>query len=143
MSRTLADVNLELQTKHNTLNNTHDIFPVGTKVKVICACQDFCFFWPEKENLVGTVIRNSMRYIGIIVQWDEPRCYEDGRVQKEFNFAPDDLVVLTPSETYIPTKLEHAMQKANQMGICPEGEWNGKTEKRKGAFYQDYKNHRT
>lgn len=137
---TLAEMNLELQTKHNTLNNTHDMFPIGTRVKAICVYQDHYFFWPEKENLVGTVVRNSMRYIGIIVQWDEPRHYENGHVQKEFNFAPDNLIILPPSESYAPTELEYTMQSANQMGICPEGEWDGKTERRKGTFYQDYKN---
>lgn len=87
MSKSIWDVNEEARDKWNTRKNTYKDFPIGTKVKIICACQDMTFFWGE----TGKVIRNSGEYLGIIVEYDEPRHYEGGYIQKEFNFAPDDL----------------------------------------------------
>lgn len=144
MGKSVMDINNEWKAKYHTTNNTYDMFPVGTKVKVICVCQDFTFFFPETEPLTGIVVKNTGKYLGICVRWDEIRRYEGGYNQRTFNFMPDDMIVLQApdGEFYEPTELEHAMRFANQMGICPEGDLNGKTEKRnglKGPFCQGYK----
>ena len=93
MSKSLGQANKEQQEKYGTLNNTHDMFPIGSKVRVICLCQDMYFFNPDTQNTYGTVIRNGGRYLSIIVQWDEPRHYEGGYIQTEFNFDPKDMVL--------------------------------------------------
>lgn len=131
---TVWDMNEANKDKYDTRLNTYRMFPVGTRVKAICVGQDHHFFSPERENLAGTVVRNDYRYLSIIVKWDEPRHYEGGHIQKEFNFEPDDLIRLT--DEYVPTELEYAMKSANQMGICPEGDADGKKEECKGAFHK-------
>lgn len=80
-------------------NYTWDDFPVGTKVKIICACQDMYFWYGE----TGVVTANKgygkgvngegfgVCYLGIRVKFDEPRHFEDGYVQTDFNFQPTDL----------------------------------------------------
>ena len=88
MSKSLFDVNEENRKEHDTKDNNFEMFPVGTKVKVICSCQDFYFFYGE----TGEVIRNSGEHMGIIVKFDEPRHFEDGYIQYEFNFMPEDLI---------------------------------------------------
>jgi len=89
MAKSLYDANMEAREKYKTSDNTFEMFPVGTKVKVICLAQDMNFFRGE----TGVVIENKGSYLGIIVKFDEPRHFKDGSVQKDFNFAPDDLIV--------------------------------------------------
>jgi hypothetical protein len=93
MSRSLYQAN------QDRLNHTakYSDFPVGSRVKVVCLCQDFYFFNPDTENTKGTVIANSNKYLGIVVKWDEPREYEEGYIQTTFNFAPSDLRLLDDS----------------------------------------------
>jgi len=79
----------EAKKKNNTLNNTYSDFPVGTRVKVITLGQDMTFF---RGDETGIVIRNHMRYLGIIVQFDEALHYTDGFIRTEFNFEPSDLI---------------------------------------------------
>ncbi len=105
MSKSVADVDREYKEKYKTLNNTFEDFPIGSKVWVICACQDFNFFDPS-HNLTGRVIENHGKYLGIIVKFDKPRLFEDGSVQKDFNFAPDDLVRID-----INTKIQKKIEK--------------------------------
>ena len=92
MSKSLFEVGRELEVKYGTTNNTHDMFHIGSKVRVICACQDNYFFDCETQNTKGTVIKNSGVGLGIIVEWDEPRRYEGGYVQTKFNFEPTDMI---------------------------------------------------
>jgi hypothetical protein len=92
-TKSVADVNKELKLKHNTLENTFEMFPVGIWVQVICACRDFRFF---KGDEVGQVIRNTGNYLGIIVK------FSDGL---EFNFAPEDLIILNKEGVSQPTPL--------------------------------------
>lgn len=103
MSRSILDANNDAIKNHKTKDNTFEMFPIGSRVKVICVCQDYYFFNHEKENTNGTVIRNSGKYLGIIVKWDEPRQYEC-HFQEEFNFEPSDLVLL--DEKPEPIKIE-------------------------------------
>ena len=70
--------------------NRFEDFPIGSHVKIICDCQDHYFFWGE----TGVVIKNSGKYLGIIVQFDEPRKFTDGHIQVDFNFAPADLELI-------------------------------------------------
>jgi hypothetical protein len=84
----IYEVNEKSRKENNTYKNTFADFPIGSRVKVICACQDFNFFWGE----TGVVIANSGQYLGINVKFDDARHFEDGSVQESFNFAPDDLV---------------------------------------------------
>lgn len=81
----------EQKEKYNTKNNTFDMFPIGTKVQVITLGQDHYFF-SGKET--GIVIKNSGEYLGIIIQFDKARHFEDGYIQTSFNFEPEDLIVL-------------------------------------------------
>lgn len=88
---TVYDKIQQEKTKWGTHKNIFDDFRVGDKVKVITPAQDCYFFWGEK----GTVISNSGKYLGIRVEFDKPRKFEDGYVQKDFNFEPSDLFRLT------------------------------------------------
>lgn len=67
--------------------HTFDDFPVGTPVEVVAKGVDFYFFYRE----TGKVIKNNGGYLGIIVEFDEPRHFENGYVQTKFNFNPHDL----------------------------------------------------
>jgi len=87
----VADMIKEQKEKYDTSKNTFDMFPVGTKVQVITLGQDHNFF-SGKET--GVVIKNSKKYLSIIVKFDEPRHFETGYIQTEFGFDPEDLIVL-------------------------------------------------
>lgn len=89
---------------HNTGNNTFKDFPIGTRVMVICICQDFMFF---EGNETGKVIRNSGDYLGIIVEFDEPRKFNNNYLQKEWNFSPTDLIILSDRIMGIRSSLVH------------------------------------
>ena len=86
----LFDLSIEAKRKFGTEKNTYHDFMVGTHVKIIVPCQDYYFFWGE----TGKVIKNTKRYLGICVEFDKPRKFQDGYVQKSFGFEPDDLIVL-------------------------------------------------
>lgn len=60
------------------------LYPAGTRVEITRGCEDFrCF----KQGETGTVIRNSGKYLGIIVKLDRQRPdYPD-----EWNFNPSSL----------------------------------------------------
>ena len=90
-NKSVADVNDEAMVKHKTSKNKHRHFPIGTRVMVVCHCQDFYFF---RGNELGTVIRNGGNYLSIIVEFDKPRHFENGHIQKSFNFEPQDLLKL-------------------------------------------------
>ena len=64
MSRSIADITKDMVKIYGTENNTYDDFPIGTPVKIICACQDFHFFYGE----TGRVIRNEATYLSIILE---------------------------------------------------------------------------
>jgi len=83
-NKSLHELNIELKAKYKTKNNTYAMFPVGTKVKVICCCQDMTLF---KNEPIAEVIKNSESYLGIRIK------FEDGW---EFGFEPSDLVVFEP-----------------------------------------------
>jgi len=80
---------------HETFENTHDMFPVGTQVVIICIGQDQYFFSGDE---LGTVIRNTGEYLGVEVEFYEPRYFkgtgQEVYVQRKFNFNPSDLVSL-------------------------------------------------
>ena len=88
MSKSVWEINEERKKAFHTKDNTFDMFPVGSKVKIICICQDFNFF---DGNETGEVIKNDKEYLSIIVKFDEPRHFKDGSVQKDFGFNPEDL----------------------------------------------------
>lgn len=68
-------------------NRQFSDFPVGTDVKIVCEEQDFYFFYGE----TGKVFKNSGQSLGIIVNFDLPRHFQDGHIQESFNFSPTDL----------------------------------------------------
>jgi len=107
MSRTLADVNTDMITLYGTRDNTYDDFPIGTHVKIICCCQDFYFFYGE----TGKVIKNSNSYLGIIVEFNEPRHFEGGHIQTEFNFVPTDLAIWNENTQ----KIHHEQERLKKM----------------------------
>lgn len=99
MSKSVYDINQERKTKYGTLNNKASMFPVGTPVQIICVAQDFNFF---TGNETGIVTRNDGKGSMIIVKFDEPRQFEGGYIQKEFNFQPDDLRLLNKKPDTCP-----------------------------------------
>ena len=88
MDKTIQDVIIETQKKYypNGLPKLED-FKIGDKVKVITSCQDFYFFYEE----TGVIKSIKGSYLAIKVEFDEPREFKDGYIQKEFNFNPEDL----------------------------------------------------
>ena len=81
--------------EYGTLNNTYDMFPVGTKVKIITHGQDMTFFYGE----TGKVTRNTGGYLGIKVKFDEPRKARAWEGQTEFSFEPKDLYIWDKRDT--------------------------------------------
>jgi len=61
---------------------------IGTRVKIRSGWVDFYAFFGE----TGTVVKNRNKHLGIIVEFDEPREFEDGYIQKTFNFNEKDLI---------------------------------------------------
>ena len=94
MSKTVAEMKKEQIAKYNTADNTHEDFPVGTRVKIVTPCCDFTFFYGEE----GIVTDNNGGYLGITVRYNEPRHYEDGRVETGFSFNPPDLFKIPDPE---------------------------------------------
>ena len=88
MSKTIADFVVEKQKQYypNGLP-TLDDFRVGDNVKVITPCQDFCFFYEE----TGVIRSIKGKYLAIDVEFDKPRHFKDGDIQRNFNFNPEDL----------------------------------------------------
>jgi hypothetical protein len=98
MDKSIAQTNKEQFEAYNTQNNTLEMFPISSKVRVICYFQDMYFFDPDTQNTYGTVIRHSCDMI--IVKWDYPRHYQGGYVQETFNFEPEDLILIEPVSIY-------------------------------------------
>lgn len=68
-------------------------FPVGTRVTVATRMQDHHFF---RIGEPGIVIRNSGRYLGVIVSFDRPWTCDHGHYRHlvdTFNFNPVDLAL--------------------------------------------------
>lgn len=104
----LYDDSLKKKKEFKTLGNTYDMFPIGTHVLIVTLCQDFNFFYDE----TGTVVDNkgvinflerlegieedkrNRPYLGITVEFDKPRHFDDGSVQTGFSFNPDDLLMV-------------------------------------------------
>jgi hypothetical protein len=133
MSKSLFEANQE-RLNHKA---TYQDFPIGTKVKVVCLYQDMYFFYPDKENTNGIVIKNkslekNRPYLGITVKWDEPRHYEDGYIQYDFNFEPHDLIVIEDKEvaeweedytkdvTYLDAKIKKLQAENSMLKECVE-----------------------
>ena len=87
MSKSVWAVSQEQIKTYGTKDNKFSDFPIGTRVKVITLGEDMNFFYGE----TGKVIRNSGKYLGIIVEFDEPRRFKDGYIQTEFNFKPSSI----------------------------------------------------
>ena len=95
MSESLADMRDKAQKIFNTNENTHEMFPIGIKVKVITPCEDFQFFYGE----TGAVLKNTGKYLGIQVKFDKPREFKDGTVQYSWNFGPKSLYIFNDWDT--------------------------------------------
>ena len=93
----LRNANREAQAKHNTIKQLFTDLPVGTKVKVISTCVDFCFF----NKQTGIVIENTGKYLGIQVKFTKP-LYN----RETHNFNPCDLKILsTTAKVKEPSRL--------------------------------------
>lgn len=90
MSKTVWDIHQEAIVQYGTENNTFEMFPMGTRVKIITPCEDFNFFYGE----TGTVKSNKKQYLSIYVEYDEPRHYKDGTIEKGWGFNPQNLIIL-------------------------------------------------
>lgn len=117
-SRSLLD--LYNETKSDC---TFEDFPIGTKVKVVVPWVDHYFFYGE----TGEVIENSGSYLGIRVQFDKPRQFEGGYIQRDFNFNPEDLQLLDLVELSVKALSSPSFQGilniAKEQGakLVPEG----------------------
>ena len=127
MNKSLLDLGNELRKKNKTDNNTFTQFPVKTRIKVISLCVDFSFFYGE----TGVVIENFGRYLGIIVEFDTPRKYRNGTVQKTFNFNPKDLKIINDK----PIKEEIKM-KETKKSLIPYFKKISLSEKEEWREYQ-------
>jgi len=102
MSESIAEIHKRVLNHGATWKD----FPVGTKVKIVCLCRDFYFFYGE----TGVVTQSSDKYLGIVVTFDEPRHFEStvgsptGYVQYQFGFKPEDLVVIYTPKMQTVTK---------------------------------------
>lgn len=65
--------------------------PVGARVRVLRKMVDFYFF---RGDETGVVVKNDGTYLGVIVEFDWPREFDDGYIQYQFNFNPTDLVLV-------------------------------------------------
>jgi hypothetical protein len=90
MSETLWHLNQKAKQKHKTFANQYSDFPVGSRVKIICIFQDYMFFTGHET---GTVIANHYKYLGIHVEFDEPRQLRHESKYTSFNFEPSDLIL--------------------------------------------------
>lgn len=102
MGKSLWDTSQDMIRVYGTEYNTYDDFPIGSYVKIICISQDHHFFFGE----TGTVFRNSGEYLGISVEYDEPRHYKDGTIETSFNFVPKDLTIWNKASKMISDEYE-------------------------------------
>ena len=84
-------------------------FPVGARVRTVCATQDFRYF--PARGLTGTVSKNEGRYLSIVVEFDPPhRLFDNGisapMVERSFNFNPSDLLLESEEATPDTVRLE-------------------------------------
>lgn len=91
MNETVKDMHDKAVKKYKTEKNAFKNFPIDARVKIITPCCDFTFFYGE----TGRVVEKYPRYLGIKVEFDDPRHYEDGKVMTYFNFNPQDLYLLS------------------------------------------------
>ncbi len=96
MFKSVWSVNEQARDKYKTRMNTYQTFPEGTPVMIICAGQDHFFFYNE----TGRVTESKNKYLGITVEFDKPRHFEDGTIQRGFSFDPDDLVRIQDVTAY-------------------------------------------
>lgn len=94
-NKSVYDIVQEKKKLYQTEGNKYSDFPIGSKVKVITVCQDFNFF---HGNETGIVTDNTGKYLGIKVKFDIVRKFDNGSIQKDFNFEPSDLVLLEKTE---------------------------------------------
>jgi ribosomal protein L21E len=95
--KSLADVKREAKEFYNTIGQSHADFKKGQKVKIIVPCQDFHMWYGE----TGTIISTKPGYLKIHVRLDEPREYENWRLEK-FYFDAEDLIDLKSYEKIGP-----------------------------------------
>jgi hypothetical protein len=121
MSETVHHINEERKKFYKTKSNTPDMFPVGTRVQVICVHQDFTFF---EGTETGTVKNNLYRYLGIYVEFDEPIKLTKGHTITGFNFNSEDLIVIkneAPKRYLRRIRLQknkHRMMRKKQHESC-------------------------
>ncbi len=118
MGKNLHEIRLKNQIIYNTNNNTFDDFPVGRKVKVITPCEDFSFFYGE----TGEIIKNSGRYLSIIVKFDKPRHFENGHIQTDFNFNPKSLCILNEKTREIAKQEKRKIEEKKEKALIKEAE---------------------
>jgi hypothetical protein len=90
---------------------------VGDRVQVLNPCVDFKFFRTEGPESYGTVVRNSGRYLGVIVQFDVTfRTEVDPKLNggepyydwNEHNFNPTDLQIIASA---VPVYVEQDFEE--------------------------------
>lgn len=65
-------------------------FVPGARVRIIAKWVDFYPFYGE----TGVITENTGEYLGIQVKFDEPRHFDNGYIQEDFNFNPQHLEVI-------------------------------------------------
>lgn len=90
MSKSLGDACNEIR-NHRA---KYEDFPAGSRVRVSTFHQDGYFF---RTTETGVVQKNTGRYLGIRVKFDEPMEFEDGWVKYDHGFDPGDLRLIGPA----------------------------------------------
>lgn len=85
-------------------------YPVGTRVRIKKCCEDFTFF---RGNEIGTVVRNSGDYLGVIVQFSNVR-FGDG-TQDTWNFNPCNIELWDDTQVQEVEELVNKLESAEDL----------------------------
>ena len=107
-TKTVFEVNEGKRNQFKTRENTYDMFPVGSRVRVICIHQDFTFF---KGTETGTVVKNNKSYLGIHVKFDHATSIEG------FSFEPKDLILISEGELGLKTTEKSKLNDCTLQGV--------------------------
>ncbi len=72
------------------------MFEVGSKVKIVSRYVD-CYFFNKETGIITKINRKEdgdIKYLGIIVKFDEPIGFEGGFLKHIHNFHSEDLELI-------------------------------------------------
>ncbi len=72
------------------------MFEVGSKVRIVSGYVD-CYFFNKETGVITKINRKEdgdIKYLGIIVKFDEPIGFEGGFLKHNHNFHAEDLELI-------------------------------------------------